>query len=120
MFARVTLLGGVFRYGSLDVAWNKKRAHKSINWPINIAKQENTHEEARHRPTAAADPVQVALCGLFGHKEQNHGAAIERRHGKKVERAQQQIQREEDEQSSGSEITLAGDGVGMKPSQSGS
>jgi len=69
MFVSVTLLGGVFSYGALNAARNKKSAHKTINWAINIAKQEDTHEQARHSPAVAADPVQVAVRGLFAHEE---------------------------------------------------
>lgn len=109
------LVSGMFRYGALNTPWNQKPTHKHINWAINVTKNKDAHQQSRHRKAVAAEPAQVALRCLFTHEEQDHRAAVERRNGKKVEGAQQQVQREKNKQSGCREITMPCDGIGMKP-----
>jgi hypothetical protein len=89
MFVRVTLLRAMFSYGALDVAGKEKPADERIDRVINVAKYEYAHEQSRHGEAVAPEPVQVALRGLFAHKQQYHRAAVERRDWEQIERSQQ-------------------------------
>jgi hypothetical protein len=120
MFAGMTLLPGVFRIGTLDSPWKQKPAHKCIDWSINVTKNEDTHQQSCHCQAVPPQPVQVTLRRLFTHEEQDHGASVERRYWKQIKRAKEQVQRKENQQSGRCEITMARDGVGMKPPFSGS
>src|SRR5271167_2554895 len=97
VFAGETFVRALFRCGALDAAWDQMRACETINRFIDVTKSDHGQQQPRDCETVAPKPVQVTLCGLLAHEEQDHRASIERRYGKQVERAQEQIQGEEDE-----------------------
>src|SRR5579872_540412 len=91
LFAELTLPHGLFGFEALQIAGEEQHAHKVVNRIINVTKYQNTHEQACHCKTVAAEPVQISLCGPFAHEKQNDRAAIERRHWQQIERTQQQV-----------------------------
>ena len=88
MFAGVTLQRELFRYGALNAARKQEHAHEIINRLIDVPKQEYSDQEPGQSKAVAAQPVEIPLRSFFTHEQHDHRAAVQRREGQKIERAE--------------------------------
>src|SRR5258708_36609298 len=83
---------------SSEVAAQQQIGGKILHRTVKVAEDKQAYEQTHHCKAVPAQPVQVPLRPALAHKQHDPRAAVERGHGKQIECAQEQVQREEYEQ----------------------
>ena len=107
------------REAALEMPGKQKLSCKVVEGAIQVAEDQEPNKKSGHGETVSTQPIEVAERSTFAHEQHDAGAAVERRDRKKIESAEEQIQREEDKQNAEREVGVAGDGVAMKPTSVG-
>src|ERR1700704_2035517 len=105
----------VFRLEVSEVAANQSIHSEAFDIGIKLRKDDQSHDQPDHGKIVTAQPVEVFVSAVFAHEQHDDAAAVEGRSGQQVERAEQQIQREENEKDDGGKIRAAGVGVSAEP-----
>src|SRR5436309_286329 len=100
---------------SLEMAAQEQIGGKVLDGAIKIAEYQKTNHQTQHRKTVSAKPIEVALRAVLAHEQHDPGSAVERRNRQKIKRAQEQIQREEDEQGQHRQVRPASEGITVQP-----
>src|SRR5260370_12682879 len=66
------------------------------------------NDQSQHGVPGLVDPIQITVRRIFTHKQHNHGMAVERWDGKQVKCAEEQVQNEQNAQSSSSKGGVSG------------
>jgi hypothetical protein len=78
---------------------------------IDLAKDDEAYEKARHGKVIAAQPVEITLGAVFVHEKHDAGAAIERRNRKEIKSAEKEIQGEDHKKRNNDKAGSPSDGI---------
>ena len=65
-------------------------------------------DQPQHGVAGLVDPIQIAVCRVFSHKQHDHGMTVERWDRKQVKCAEEQVQNEQDAQSGSTKGRVTG------------
>src|SRR5882724_5307777 len=101
--------------GASKLAPNQNLYREIFHVGIELTKGKPSHNQPEQSEVVAAQPVEILVSAIFAHEQHDDAAAVERRRGQQVERAEEQIQGEENKKHDAGKIPPAAGRIAADP-----